>query len=133
MDMKSGTLPLTSPRSGYYAKNTVPVFFASTDGLRLPSFISIQLRSLWLWFSTVLLFEGFLPIPSGSDSPLSCLFSFVRLHYLISTVLLFADFLLILKGSDCLLSCLFSIGALPLIILQFCNYEGEASESVPQI
>jgi len=46
-----------------------PCVFASTDGLRLPSFISIQLPSLWLWISTVLIFEGLLHVPAGYYSP----------------------------------------------------------------
>ena len=44
--MKSSTLPLTSPCSGTKRKTTVPLFFASTGGLRLLSFIPILLLSL---------------------------------------------------------------------------------------
>ena len=44
--MKSCTLPLTSPCSGTKRKTTVPLFFASTGGLRLLSFIPILLLSL---------------------------------------------------------------------------------------
>ena len=46
--MKSSTLPLTSPCSGTKRKTTVPLFFASTGGLRLLSFIPILLLSLQL-------------------------------------------------------------------------------------
>ena len=46
--MKSSTLPLTSPCSGTKQKTTVPLFFASTGGLRLLSFIPILLLSLQL-------------------------------------------------------------------------------------
>ena len=46
--MKSSTLPLTSPCSGTKRKTTVPLFFASTGGLRLLSFIPILLQSLHL-------------------------------------------------------------------------------------
>ena len=46
--MKSSTLPLTSPCSGTKRKTTVPLFFASTGGLRLLSFIPILLLSLKL-------------------------------------------------------------------------------------
>ena len=44
--MQSSTLPLTSPCSGTKRKTTVPLFFASTGGLRLLSFIPILLLSL---------------------------------------------------------------------------------------
>ena len=44
--MKTSTLPLTSPCSGTKRKTTVPLFFASTGGLRLLSFIPILLLSL---------------------------------------------------------------------------------------
>ena len=46
--MKSSTLPLTSPCSGTKRKTTVPLFFASTGGLRLLSFIPILHLSLQL-------------------------------------------------------------------------------------
>ena len=46
--MKSSTLPLTSPCSGTKRKTAVPLFFASTGGLRLLSFIPILLLSLQL-------------------------------------------------------------------------------------
>jgi len=36
--MKTSTLPLTSPCSGTKRKTTVPLFFASTGGFRLPIF-----------------------------------------------------------------------------------------------
>ena len=44
--MKSSTLPLTSPCSGTKRKTTVPLFFASTGGLRLLSFMPILHHSL---------------------------------------------------------------------------------------
>ena len=46
--MKSSTLPLTSPCSGTKRKTTVPLFFASTGGLRLLSFMPILHQSLKL-------------------------------------------------------------------------------------
>ena len=57
--MKSSTLPLTSPCSGTKRKTTVPLFFASTGGLRLLSFIPILLLSLHLLIFAVLPFAGF--------------------------------------------------------------------------
>ena len=46
MGMKSGGLSLTSPCSGTKRKTAVPLFFASTGGLRLPSFMPILHLSL---------------------------------------------------------------------------------------
>ena len=54
IDMKSSTLPLTSPCSGTKRKTTVPLFFASTGGLRLLSFIPILHLSLPLNIFSVL-------------------------------------------------------------------------------
>ena len=56
IDMESSTLPLTSPCSGTKRKTAVPLFFASTGGLRLLSFISILHLSLPLICFTVILF-----------------------------------------------------------------------------
>ena len=47
--MKSSTLPLTSPCSGTKRKTTVPLFFASTGGLRLLSFMPILHLSLQIF------------------------------------------------------------------------------------
>ena len=47
--MKTSTLPLTSPCSGTKRKTTVPLFFASTGGLRLLSFMPILHHSLQLF------------------------------------------------------------------------------------
>ena len=71
--MKSSTLPLTSPCSGTKRKTTVPLFFASTGGLRLLSFIPILLLSLQFidfyspslrWFASTdgLRLPSFIPI-----------------------------------------------------------------------
>ena len=53
----------------------------STDELRLPSFLPTQHRSLRFWISTVLLFTGFLPVPTGAVWPLSYLYSFLRFGF----------------------------------------------------
>ena len=47
--MKTSTLSLTSPCSGTKRKTTVPLFFASTGGLRLLSFMPILHHSLQLF------------------------------------------------------------------------------------
>ena len=67
--MKSSTLPLTSPCSGTKRKTTVPLFFASTGGLRLLSFIPILLLSLHLigFYSPSLRRSS--QTPEGSDCP----------------------------------------------------------------
>ena len=69
IDMESSTLPLTSPCSGTKRKTAVPLFFASTGGLRLLSFISILHLSLPLICFTVILFAE-LANTSGLNSPL---------------------------------------------------------------
>ena len=119
--MKSSTLPLTSPlrREGLYSpkifapmqyrheighapanfafaadtkrKTSVPLFFASTGGLRLPSFMPILHLSLQLidFYSPSL--RRFSQV-SGSDCSLSYLFCICRFSLLTSTILRFADF-----------------------------------------
>jgi len=52
--MKTSTLSLTSPCSGTKRKTAVPLFFASTGGLRLLSFIPILHLSLPLNIFSVL-------------------------------------------------------------------------------
>ena len=89
--MKSSTLPLTSPCSGTKRKTTVPLFFASTGGLRLLSFIPILLLSLLLidFYSPSL--HRFRQVSAGSVYSLSYLHCFSRFILLISTVLPAAD------------------------------------------
>ena len=82
--MKSSTLPLTSPCSGTKRKTTVPLFFASTGGLRLLSFIPIVHLSLQLikfyspslrWFASTRGSDcpSFMPILHPSLDSVDCL------------------------------------------------------------
>ena len=97
--MKSSTLPLTSPCSGTKRKTTVPLFFASTGGLRLLSFIPILLLSLQFidFYSSSL---AGLQVRRARIVPLTDLYSISRFNLLISTVLPFAG-LQVPTGSDC--------------------------------
>ena len=90
-------------------KTSVPLFFASTGGLRLPSSMPILHKSLQFIDVTVLLFAGLLV--SGSDCPLTDLLYISRFILLVSTVLRFAS-LLVPAGSDCPLSCLYCISTI---------------------
>ena len=115
-------------------KTSVPLFFASTGGLRLPSFMPILHQSLQFIdcyspslrrFSQVSgsdcsltdllyiiassywflqFFASQVWLVSGSDCPLSCLYCICRFNSLIVTVLLSAGFRQVLTGSDCPLS-----------------------------
>ena len=52
-----GTLPLTSPCSGTKRKTAVPLFFASTGGLRLPLLSPLYRNRFFLLAYTVLHFD----------------------------------------------------------------------------
>ena len=90
--MKSSTLPLTSPCSGTKRKTTVPLFFASTGGLRLLSFMPILLRSLHQidFYSPSLRQSSITTCGLGLLSFMP--YCFGRFTSLISTVLPFAGF-----------------------------------------
>ena len=118
--MESGTLSLTSPlrREGLYPskafapmqyrhgighapanfafaadtkrKTSVPLFFASTGGLRLPSFMPILHLSLQFIDCYSLSLRRFSQV-SGSDCPLTDLLYISRFILLVSTVLRFAS------------------------------------------
>ena len=80
--MKSSTLPLTSPCSGTKRKTAVPLFFASTGGLRLLSFISILHLSLPLIFLYSPSLRRARQCLRTKFPPLSCLYC-VCLFYLL--------------------------------------------------
>ena len=81
---KWGTLLLASPCSGTKRKTTVPLFFASTGGLSLLSFIPTLLRSLHLidFYSPSL--HLFRQVSAGQITPLTVPYCFSRLTLLIS-------------------------------------------------
>ncbi len=96
-------------------KTSVPLFFASTGGLRLPSFMPILHKSLQVIDCYSPSLRRFSQV-SGSDCPLTDLLYISRFILLVFTVLRFAS-LLVPAGSDCLLSCLYCISRFTLLIV----------------
>ena len=95
-------------------KTSVPLFFASTGGLRLPSFMPILHKSLQFidCYSPSL---HRLSQVSGSDCPLSCLYCICRFDSLIVTVLHSTGFQQV-SGSDCPLTDLLCISRFILLV-----------------
>ena len=96
-------------------KTSVPLFFASTGGLRLPSSMPILHQSLQFIDCYSPSLRRFSQV-SGSDCSLTDLLYISRFILLVFTVLRFAS-LLVPAGSDCLLSCLYCISRFTLLIV----------------